>query len=212
MKNSEWGAVAYLTQSQYGRNGHEIDINNSSSFITGNGGGSTNASSVSGIANAYYTETGMKASTTGNIYGIYDISGGAWERTAAYITNGDSNITNYGAPFAYATKDENGYQTRSTKYATVYPFNGSNDDYSPNYIVYKNASYGYGDAVLEISTDGRGATSWFGNTSLFPNTAGSFFLRGGGYRGGAGAGAFYFDRTSGGIDNDSSFRPVLVGV
>ena len=27
MKNSEWGAVAYLTHSQYGRNGHEIDIN-----------------------------------------------------------------------------------------------------------------------------------------------------------------------------------------
>ena len=28
MKNSEWGAVAYLTQSKYGRNGVEITINN----------------------------------------------------------------------------------------------------------------------------------------------------------------------------------------
>ena len=36
MKNSEWGAVAYLAHSQYGRNGHEITINNSSNFITGN--------------------------------------------------------------------------------------------------------------------------------------------------------------------------------
>lgn len=44
MKNSEWGAVAYLTQSQYGRNGHEIDINNSSSYITGNGGGNVSGS------------------------------------------------------------------------------------------------------------------------------------------------------------------------
>ena len=27
MKNSEWGAVAYLTQSRYGRNGTEVAIN-----------------------------------------------------------------------------------------------------------------------------------------------------------------------------------------
>ena len=57
MKNSEWGAVAYLTQSQYGRNGNEIDINNSSSYITGNGGGSTSASSTSGAPNPYSTTT-----------------------------------------------------------------------------------------------------------------------------------------------------------
>ena len=37
MKNSEWGAVAYLTHSQYGRNGFEIHINNSSTYVTGNG-------------------------------------------------------------------------------------------------------------------------------------------------------------------------------
>ena len=25
LKNSEWGAVAYLTESKYGRNGEEVD-------------------------------------------------------------------------------------------------------------------------------------------------------------------------------------------
>ena len=40
MKNSEWGTVAYLTHSQYGRNGNEIYINNDRD-ITGNSGGST---------------------------------------------------------------------------------------------------------------------------------------------------------------------------
>lgn len=30
----------------------------------------------------------MQASTTGNITGIYDMSGCAWEYTAAYINNG----------------------------------------------------------------------------------------------------------------------------
>ena len=34
LKNSEWGAVAYLTHSQYGRNAHEVTINNSSQYIT----------------------------------------------------------------------------------------------------------------------------------------------------------------------------------
>ena len=37
MKNSEWGAVAYLTHSKYGRNGEEITINNA----TLNSGGRT---------------------------------------------------------------------------------------------------------------------------------------------------------------------------
>ena len=59
MKNSEWGACAYLTQSKYGRNGHEIDINNSSTYITGNGGGAVSgiASAESGITNAYNTKS-----------------------------------------------------------------------------------------------------------------------------------------------------------
>ena len=38
MKNSEWGAVAYLSKSQYGKNTEEIAINTSSDFITGTGG------------------------------------------------------------------------------------------------------------------------------------------------------------------------------
>ncbi len=36
MKNTEWGAVAYLAQSQYGRNGTEISVNQCSKKITQN--------------------------------------------------------------------------------------------------------------------------------------------------------------------------------
>ncbi len=209
MKNSEWGAVAYLTQSQYGRNGHEIDINNSSSYITGNGGGSTNASSASGVTNAYNTDTGAKASTTGNIYGIYDLSGGAWERTAGYITNGNSNLS-YGSSFVSKTEaDGEGYKTLSTKYATVYPYNASSDSNTNNYTAYKNLGYGYGDAVLETSTSGSNNTSWHGDYSSFPNTTGPFFIRGGNYNNGAGAGVFSFGNTGGIEYSYDSFRPVL---
>ena len=82
LKNSEWGAVAYLTHSQYGRNGHEIDNNNTS--ITGCGSGSTSAPLNTGIVYEYNTVVGAKASSTGNIYGIYDLSGCSWEHVAAY--------------------------------------------------------------------------------------------------------------------------------
>jgi len=74
MKNNEWGAVAYLTQSIYGRCSSstsctEIGINNWNSHITGNGW--TAGSSSSTVAGgAYNTIQGMDASTTGNIYGI----------------------------------------------------------------------------------------------------------------------------------------------
>ena len=84
IKNNEWGAVAYLTQSVYGRctsstTCPEIGINNNSSFITGYGApaGSHYSSSNSNYVKSqpYNTNQGMDASTTGNIYGVYDMSG-----------------------------------------------------------------------------------------------------------------------------------------
>jgi len=112
MKNSEWGAVAYLTDSKYGRNGTEIAINNSSSYITGTSGGTPNASS-SDATYAYNTDNGYLASSTGNIYGIYDLSGGSWEYVAGYYKDG---ILTHAQSFATGTSD--GY---STDYIGVYP-------------------------------------------------------------------------------------------
>ena len=82
MKNSEWGAVAYLAHSKYGLKGNEVKIN-SSGYISGN------------VA---------EASSTGNAYGIYDLSGAAWEYVAASIGNrfeeakSNEYFTNYTNP------------------------------------------------------------------------------------------------------------------
>ena len=81
-KNNEWGAVAYLTQSIYGRCTNsttctEVGINNNKSYITGYGAPAGSSSSVTN--GTYNTTLGKDASTTGTIYGIYDMSGGAWE-------------------------------------------------------------------------------------------------------------------------------------
>ena len=82
-KNNEWGAVAYLTQSIYGRCSNsttcsEIGINNNSVYTTGIGA-AAGSSYTGATTNSYDTTLGMGASTTGNIYGVYDMSGGAWE-------------------------------------------------------------------------------------------------------------------------------------
>ena len=67
MKNIEWGAVAYLKQSIYGLGITDIVENyNYESYLTGGGTGTS-----------YKTKTGQ--STSGNITGVYDMSGGAGE-------------------------------------------------------------------------------------------------------------------------------------
>ena len=90
MKNSEWGAVAYLSQSRYGKLGNEnfkgankeVYQNKSDQFITGCSWGSPGGGTESDYGCQYTYDidiNGTGASTTGNIYGIYDMSGGAWE-------------------------------------------------------------------------------------------------------------------------------------
>ena len=66
MKNIEWGVVAYMKQSQYGLGMVDITINSNSSSKTGGGSGET-----------YKAKTNQ--STTGNITGVYDMSGGTYE-------------------------------------------------------------------------------------------------------------------------------------
>ena len=86
MKNTEWGAVAYLAQSQYGRNGTEISVNQYSEYMTGAGKAigenktyeSTTYNTITD-SQRYNGSIGKASSTTGNIYGVYDMVGGKWE-------------------------------------------------------------------------------------------------------------------------------------
>ncbi len=214
VKNSEWGAVAFLTQSAYGRNGHEIDINNSSSYITGNGGGAVGgtASPASKTTNAYNTEIGAHASTTGNIYGIYDMSGGSWEYVASYDKKGDSSkltdlnmglyLTKETKSNIPSTEDGSGYEYISTKYATAYE-NGTTN-YNDNTTIYKVSRTG--DAVKEVIT---GSTGWFDDYSVICWSNGPFLVRGGNYMEKVHAGKFCSNCSNGGIHSSDGFRTVL---
>ncbi len=86
MKNIEWGAVAYLKQSNYGLGITDITINSNNSY-TGGGSGTS-----------YKTNIGQ--STSGNITGVYDMSGGAYEYVMGNYnkTAGSSGLTVSGVP------------------------------------------------------------------------------------------------------------------
>ena len=205
MKNSEWGAVVYLTQSSYGRDREKVTIN-SKSFKNAN---SKNIWAITGYAEN--TANGIKASSTNNKNGIFDLSGCVVEYTAAYISNGNENISNYGKSYASTTANSNGYLTLSTKYATVYPYSDSNDSYSGNYNMYldKKTTYGFGDAILETSNSGADLTSWNEQSSWFLRTGNTFFQRGGKFDKGS-AGIFNFVSYQGCAIWDGGFRSVLV--
>ncbi len=204
MKNSEWGAVAYLTQSKYGRNGVEVTQNkyNGSSAKTGYG---ENESAT------YNTMEGQKASTTGNIYGIYDMSGGANEYTAGYLNNGKSLLKSYGQSLLDETNNKNGEKNKgiSTKYVSVYNV-GTSDSNDNNYNESTNSTR-KGEAIWETSKSGSGYTSWFGDYSYFSNTSDPFLYRGGSYRSsGAYAGLFDFYSSYGYAGSFNGFRAVCV--
>ena len=104
IKNMEWGAIAYLSHSKYGTctNGqcHEVGINNkgnynSSTYISSGtitGCGDKPGSPSSSTCNSYDTKLGMGASTTGNIYGVYDMSGANFEFVSASMIKSDGNF------------------------------------------------------------------------------------------------------------------------
>ena len=172
-KNVEWGAVAYLAHSKYGLNGDQIGINANSNCKTGIGNGSSE----------YNTNVGKFSSTTKNVYGVYDMSGGAYEYVAACYT-GYTNKLTANTDTAYINK-----------YIDVY------DSYS---------SSKFGDAVFETSSSSSSTTSWFSDCSYFVDSSYPVFERGGYCDGGSDAGLFSFDNNSGNGYSYRGFRPVCV--
>ena len=202
MKNTEWGAVAYLSHSKYGIN-TEVRINNNSAYLTGYSAvEGTDQSSHPGESGTdstktllYNTETGYKASTTGNITGIYDMSGGAWEYVAGYM------------PSSY---DASGFtSTELTKYLDIYPANSTINSY--NNRILGDATGELGPFYYYADKDGnkRYHNNWYSDLSYFVESTSPWVVRGGGYTDGVLAGQFYFIRDTGGVYTHVGSRLVL---
>ncbi|MGI6324584.1 MAG: hypothetical protein ACOXZS_01335 [Bacilli bacterium] len=206
MKNSEWGAVAYLSRSSYGQT-TEIWINPADNYTTGCAGDSVSSPQTTGCLRAYNTTNGVKASTTGNIYGIYDMSGGAYERTMSnYNNKGASSGWTDAQVAAIDSKYIDRYYTDPTQ---MLGGTGFNYDISI-----------YGDAMYETSANAAryNGTSWEGTTnaswnsdlSYTPYVNNPWFLRGGDFGYAMSAGAFAFYGAGGGTNSSYGFRPVVV--
>ena len=117
-KNSEYGAMIYLTESKYGRNGMNINA--------------------------------AEETSTGNVYGVYNICYYPYEHTAGYIAD-SSDTGSYGWQFASTNKTSNSLNDNniSTKYATAYKYDIENNTSKDNYFY--NLNKIFGDAIFETS-------------------------------------------------------------
>ena len=206
LKNTEWGAATYLSYSVYGIN-DEVNINNNSNFVTGYSAVSgTDQSSYPGtygtdtsVTLAYNTETGYKASTTGNISGVYDMSGGAWEYMASYMKD---------------TYKDSGFDAASiskydSKYFDVYPSDSNVASYNKRILGDATGEMGPFYYYKDKDGNSRIHNSWFGDNTYFVDASGPCFIRGGHYTFGVLAGQSYFNRYSGGVFGWGSFRLAL---
>ncbi len=208
MKNTEWGAVAYLSHSEYGIN-TEININNNSNFFTGysavDGKDQSDYPGEHGttedITLAYNTPTGYKASTTGNITGVYDMSGGAHEYMASYV-DGQYGSSGY-------TSDPITNYTNGKKYFDKYNSSSTETSYNNRIL---------GDATGEMGRfysykDGDGKTryhsGWYNDFAFFVDSSYPWFYRGGYYDAGVLTSQFAFLRNNGDSLNGVCFRLVL---
>ena len=183
-KNNEWGAVAYLTQSIYGRctsstSCTEVGINKNSSYITGYG---VPAGSGTSVTNGTYdTDFGKDASTTKTIYGIYDMSGGANEYVMGVFA--DTN----GKPRSGYNSSSNSGFTGMLADGTTYTGIAFPD--SKYYNLYTGSSY-TGHALTETK-------NWYSDITYFVKSGNPWFQRGGSFVNSTDAGVFYFSSVSG---------------
>ena len=204
-KNTEWGAIAYLSHSKYGIN-TEVRINNNSNYLTGySATDETNQFSFPGVSGTtsdvtlpYNTETGYKASTTGNITGVYDMSGGAWEYVAGYMPS-SSDASGF-------TSDElNIY----SKYLDLYQANSETTSY--NNRILGDATGEMGPFYYYADNDNiiRYHNNWYSDNSYFISYIYPWFGRGGNHDASALAGQFNFGRGTGNVYIYGGSRLVL---
>ena len=225
MKNIEWGAVAFLTNSIYGRyndtstcisSGCEVWINNINTgygngtavsgkpqwgpSITGCAGSSTSVgvlNSQIACASGYDWKTkGVNATTTGNQYGIYDMSGGAWEYVMGVQKDASGNVQVGLSGFSTSSLPD-------SKYYDLYDYQAEDG------VGYTR--YHLGDATREVlkNTSSQGGNAWWSDYSYNIYSSNPWVARGGYYTDGSGAGVFYFHRGSGLGNAYGSFRSVL---
>ncbi len=239
MKNTEWGAVAYLQHSKYGSM-TSVRINNNSNFVTGYsavneptcGYTATNIDcnkygTEESITKPYNTEVGYLASTTGNISGIYDMSGGAWDYVMGVMLDkngkpmsGRNSLYNSGFNGTFGCPTCDNDTSGLTSLTTGIPFPSDTryyDTYEYAEVLSRYDRRILGDATGEMGpfalatyvSQPRLIGSWYADEAFFVNSEYPWFARGYTYNLGSGAGVFTFVYVGGPTHGFDSFRIVL---
>ena len=217
IKNMEWGAVAILSNSKYGKYNNslytgdykEVYMNNygdgETVFKTGYSAGIPVAAASTSATYLYNNLTisvtgqgyvGAGASTTGNVYGIYDMSGGS-----ADFVMGNMISTSGTYSCGASTNCEVGL-TPLAKYYDNYSKLGEN---TSDAAIFRSK---LGDAIKEVKKTTN--HTWFGDLLNMPTPSYPWFSRGNP----TGAinnnlGIFQAQRRGGGAGSTLSSRPVL---
>ena len=215
-KNSEWALMSYLTQSKYGKYGNslytgenkQVYMNNYGGYMTGCSSGKATAGNETTCENTYDVMVnrqngqgyaGAGASSTGNIYGIYDASGGAWEYTMGVLNKMSGNTQSWNSGYPGLLTDGTSFtgnrEWPADKYVDVYMSEDTK-------IACKGTSCN-GHALNETS-------GYYGDYYVMVDTAKMWLVRGGGSRySNSGVGIFSFGNNYGNAYSDNSFRIVL---
>ena len=211
MKNSEWALVSYLTQSKYGKLGNrnyagvnkEIYQNKSDQYITGCSYGTpSNKNTDYGCQYTYEkSPKGTGASTTGTIYGIYDISGGAWEYMMGdYAPRGEKHSgmsTANHSGYTGLLGDGSTYTGKSWLEDKYYDFYSSSDP-----LTACNGTSCISQALNETA-------GWYGDYTMMITVQYPWSMRGGCYYYSSIAGVFSYSYAHGYNYSTGSFRLVL---
>ncbi len=173
IKNSEWSAVAYLANSLNGKNS-EIYPNTNSEFVTGCSSNNVIDSGASVCFEGFGTLVSniYNSSTTGNITGVFDMSGGLFERTMGIMATATGG-------FFFS---QSGFMNLEPEYFDSYPYGSGGNQY------YRS---GYGQAISETA-------AWYSDYSVFvSNSASPWIIRSGDASSKTSAGIFAFMASSG---------------
>ena len=147
---------------------------------------------VTGGNDAY--KTNVAQSTTKNIYGVYDMSGGSWEYVMGNMVSTSGVFYSSSAGFVSTNIPD-------SKYFDSYTYSTTNTTHSRGKL---------GDATKETLKIFGGETGgWYSDYAYLPHSTNSWFARGGGYGSGASAGVFRFNRGTGAVDTSTSARGVV---
>ena len=198
LKSTEWGAVAYLTQSAFGKYGNlyytseekEVDpctdASNGCNYRTG-----LTAGSLKEGGKTIYTydipKFGAGASTTGNIYGVYGMSGGSNEYVMAFEKDDNRSLEFKNSGFALV-ETTGKYLVPEEKY----------------YNVLKSKTSNMGDGINYDKTNG-----WYQDKESYPTWWSPCVLRGGLGRK-TESGIFAYENRAGENNFSISYRIALV--